>query len=418
MQVAPDQLFFATGSEDGTVKIWDTIRLEKNVTSRSRQTFQQGGKITSVCIIENSHCVASASNNGTLWIHRVDVSLSGSMPKYGKQQLIRQQKSERPGEFVTCIASYNTGELALAPPSLSRAHHLHIADTTTNLILGTSLSSIVVLDIRTMRNLYTFANPLPFGPVSCLCIDSKRIWLVVGTTSGVLTLWDLRFGLLLRSWSVGKGRVHKVAVHPCRGKGRWVVVAMEEEGGDEGKTGSLVAEVWDIDRGLRVEDFRAVSPGQVAVSSRPSTAIKTHSTPTTMQEALLDPAAAIEALLAEPEATTPKPRSRLSLPSTSSDSTIPVATSVPAGRASPPGVRAFLVGVEYSIQVDARPATTAAATPAQQNEHVDGTEGKKDAGYLITGGEDRKLRFWDLGRASKSSVISGLDIDDEVPTFS
>jgi phosphoinositide-3-kinase, regulatory subunit 4 len=113
IQVAPDQLFFATGSEDGTVKIWDTIRLEKNVTSRSRQTFQQGGRITAVCIVEHSHCVASASDNGTLWIHRVDVSLSGSMPKYGKQQLIRQQKAEQPGEFVTCIASYNTGELSL-----------------------------------------------------------------------------------------------------------------------------------------------------------------------------------------------------------------------------------------------------------------------------------------------------------------
>jgi phosphoinositide-3-kinase regulatory subunit 4 len=81
------------------------------VTSRSRQTFQQGGKITSVCVIEGSHCVASASDNGTLWIHRVDVSLSGSMPKYGKQQLIRQQNAEQPGDFVTCLASYNTGEL-------------------------------------------------------------------------------------------------------------------------------------------------------------------------------------------------------------------------------------------------------------------------------------------------------------------
>lgn len=110
IQVSPDQLFFATGSEDGTVKIWDTIRLEKNVTSRSRQTFQQGGKITSVCVIENSHCVASASDNGTLLLHRVDVSLSGSMPRYGKVQLIRQQRSEQKGDYVTCLLSYNTGE--------------------------------------------------------------------------------------------------------------------------------------------------------------------------------------------------------------------------------------------------------------------------------------------------------------------
>ena len=112
IQVAPDQLFFVTGSEDGTVKVWDTIRLEKNVTSKSRQTFQQGGKITSVCILEHSHCVASASDNGTLLVHRVDVNLSGSMPKYSKQHLIRQRTADEPGDFVTCMASFNTRAFA------------------------------------------------------------------------------------------------------------------------------------------------------------------------------------------------------------------------------------------------------------------------------------------------------------------
>lgn len=110
IKVSPDQLFFITGSEDGTIKVWDTIRLEKNVTSKSRQTFQQGGKITSICMLENSHCVASASDNGTLWIHRVDVSLAGSIPKYSKPQLIRQHTTDTLGDFITCIMSFNTGK--------------------------------------------------------------------------------------------------------------------------------------------------------------------------------------------------------------------------------------------------------------------------------------------------------------------
>lgn len=108
--VAPDQLFFATGSEDGTVKIWDTMRLEKNVTSKSRQTFRQGGKVTAVVMLESSHCVASASTNGTVWIHRVDVGLSGTMPKYSKPALIRQYKVDEKDDFVTCLASFNTRE--------------------------------------------------------------------------------------------------------------------------------------------------------------------------------------------------------------------------------------------------------------------------------------------------------------------
>lgn len=110
--VSPDQLFFVTGSHDGTIKVWDTIRLEKNVTSRSRQTIHQGGKITSVVKVENSHCMVSASDNGTVWVFRIDVGLSGAMPKYStKPVIVRQHQMEGEGEFVSCMISFNTREL-------------------------------------------------------------------------------------------------------------------------------------------------------------------------------------------------------------------------------------------------------------------------------------------------------------------
>lgn len=111
--VSPDQIFFATGSEDGTVKIWDTIRLEKNFNSKSRQTYLQGGKIIKLIMMENSRCVISCSDNGTVWIFRVEVNLVGSLPKYGKQAVVRQWRTDGDGEYVTCLISYNTGEFEL-----------------------------------------------------------------------------------------------------------------------------------------------------------------------------------------------------------------------------------------------------------------------------------------------------------------
>lgn len=117
IDVAPDQLFFVTASEDGTVKVWDCMRLEKNVTSKSRQTYQQGGKITSVCILEHSHCIASASSNGSVWIHRVDISLSGQIPRYSKPHRVRQYTVDG-GDHATCLASFNTGTLARPCPFL------------------------------------------------------------------------------------------------------------------------------------------------------------------------------------------------------------------------------------------------------------------------------------------------------------
>ena len=240
-----------------------------------------------------------------------------------------------------------------------------------------------------MRTLHSLSNPLPFGPITSLCIDRKRVWLVAGTASGTLTLWDLRFGLLLRSWTVGARRIHKVAVHPGKEKanGRWVVVAIEDSGAEE-KMSALVAEVWDVERGIKVEEFRVVGPG---TASRASFAQEPSQT---MKDAILNPASAIEALLAA--AAPPKARTRLVEP----------AEQLQAQKKSRPGVRAFLVGVDYPLQGDQR-----------YRGQAEEREGKEDKGYLITGGEDRKVRFWDLGRTERSAVVSGLEMDDERPVF-
>lgn len=396
--VAPSQLFFATGSEDGTVKVWDTIRLEKNVTSRARQTFVQGGKVTSVCVVEGSHCVASASDNGSVWVHRVDVNLGGSMPKYSKPCLVRQYKSDIKGSYVTTLASYNT-------------------DTTTNLVLGTSLASIVVLDIRTMRELQTLQNPLQHGPVTSLCIDRKRVWLVAGTARGVLSLWDLRFGLLLRSWSVGTRRVHQVEVHPTRGKGRWIVVALEaDEEEAAGKHGDELVEVWDVDAGKKMEEFRAIG-----VQSNPTGPVRSHSSraqasaaehASKAAEPSPSPAQAIEAFLAANQSPPLVP------PSTSAK------LSKSEARTARPGVRTFLLGQDYAAPSDARGAAAAMAAAslspwAGEEGVVEGARRRSEAGggYLLTGGEDRKLRFWNLGQVGESGVVSGLDLDEPEPAF-
>lgn len=43
MSLSPDHHFFATASDDGSVLLWDTQRLEKNVTNRSRLKITQQG---------------------------------------------------------------------------------------------------------------------------------------------------------------------------------------------------------------------------------------------------------------------------------------------------------------------------------------------------------------------------------------
>ena len=46
IQMAPDLHFFASCSDDGTVKIWDTYRLHTNVVNRARLTYSGHGNIS------------------------------------------------------------------------------------------------------------------------------------------------------------------------------------------------------------------------------------------------------------------------------------------------------------------------------------------------------------------------------------
>ena len=335
VQPSPDHVFFITASDDGTVKVWDTSRLERNLAHRSRQTHKHadGTQVKCITFVENTHTFISCATDGSVHVVKVDCISSGDTTKYGKLRLLRQHQLSD-GEHAVWSTHFK-------------------AETNSVLLLATNTSRIVALDLRTMTVLYTLDNPVHHGTPICFCVDKKHNWLLLGTSHGVLDLWDLRFRIRLKAWGLAGGTpIHRLHIHPLKGRGRWVCVA--------GGTGQNDITVWDIVDTQCHEVYRAGSSHGNGKDN-----LKLY-----------------EAWKVDEE----KPEGMLGRFATSLD---------PSGSGSVDrGVRALAVGIDAPD---------------------DGRESKYS--FFLAGGSDRKIRFWDLARIEASTVVSGLDLEEGKPIF-
>ncbi|CAG8529080.1 6880_t:CDS:10, partial [Scutellospora calospora] len=247
--VSPDHNFFASCSDDGTVKIWDCSRFVKNFNNRSRVTYDQlGGKIKCMTFIDSTHCIAAASDNGSIHIFRVDYSLGINAPKYGKPQNVRDTYLN--GEYAVAMEHYDTGIESI-------------------LLYATSKGNICGLDLRTMQIAWEFRNPKSHGVITAMVSDRLHRWLLVGTSRGIFTLWDLRFRIQIRSWvHPTKSRISRLILHPQIGSQKWWVIVA---------AGKNEISVWDVEKveckevfgvrtgdekigGISLDMFKAVDP--------------------------------------------------------------------------------------------------------------------------------------------------------------
>ena len=336
--VAPDHAFFLTASDDSTIKVWDTSRLEKNITPRSRNTYHHAPdtKVKALTFVRDTHTFISAATDGSIHAVRVDHKVQNEAARYGKPQLVRQYQLPDAGEYAVWLEHFR-------------------ADNNSILLIATNYSRIIALNLKSMAILYTLQNPIHHGTPTTFIIDRKHhSWLLVGTTHGILDLWDLRFRIRLRAWGLpGETPIHRLSIHPFKGRGRYVCVA--------GGTGHPEITVWDIERLQCREVYRACAN----FTSPPSTALTRPSTKA--YEPYDVDAEPSEKMLARFATTSLEPN------------------------AVDRGIRALACGVDAS------------------------EEGSKDmrCAFLITGGADRKVRFWDVTRPDSSMVISGLQVEDK-----
>lgn len=219
LQIIPNTSLFATCSNDGTVKIWDGGRMiqGRNVANRSRQTYSRmDGQVISLASCQNLQSLAAATDSGSIHVFRIE--------------------HNNPKTSVLTTRTLDTAEEGCAVD-------MHHFDTGSQSILSyaTVYGSIVGWDLRFPGTAWRIENDLRLGLITSYCVDPHNCWLVVGTSSGNLVCWDLRFQLPITTVNHPTGaRVRRLLLHPQQQSSVFCAVRGNNE-----------VSLWDLETGAR-----------------------------------------------------------------------------------------------------------------------------------------------------------------------
>lgn len=199
LSVSPDHKFFASCSNDGTVRIWESGKLEgKTAANRSKVCLnKQGGKIKCVTFLERSNSMASVSDNNSVHVYRLD---SGSVQLEDSRYVDMEYYGQ-----VMDMTHFDTGGQSV-------------------LTYATVSGHIVGWDQRCQSPAWTLTNDPRLGLITSLAVNPSHCWLAAGTFSGKLVCWDLRFHMAINKIQHASGsRVKRLAMHP--GEQSWLVAS-------------------------------------------------------------------------------------------------------------------------------------------------------------------------------------------------
>lgn len=196
VKVNQDHTYFATCSNDGSVKVFDCHRMEgKSVTNRSRMTYnKEEGQIKTLTFCESSQSVAFVADKGdtgSLNVFRIEGS---GQNKY--TLLLNKQLDVKNDGMAVDLLYYDTGS--------------------ENVLVYTTVNgSIVAWDLRSDKEVWRLQNDPKHGLITSFDVNTKHSWMVLGTSNGTMTCWDMRFQLPVTSVvNPTRSRVRRVIAHP------------------------------------------------------------------------------------------------------------------------------------------------------------------------------------------------------------
>lgn len=183
--VSPSSEFFVTSSDTGTIKIWDSSRIDKLITSRNASlSINLESGITCIKFVPNRFVLAVGTMDGFIRLLKVDVvrGKNKKINKYSRLRLIRKLQLKQT-KFPNYLLDFD----------------FLITDKQTTLVGTSSNCNLLSIDLLRMSIIFEVQTNVFYG-VPCNIIYGENSWVLIGTNKGVLFLWDFRFKVLIKSW--------------------------------------------------------------------------------------------------------------------------------------------------------------------------------------------------------------------------
>ncbi|CAL8288179.1 unnamed protein product [Merluccius merluccius] len=222
IRVSDEHSIFATASNDGTVKVWDSQKMEgKTTTTRSVLTYSRiGGHVKTLTFCQGSHYLAAASDNGSIQLLAVEANKPPKSPKVHPFQT-RFLDLQEDG-CVVDVQHFNSGAQSV------------LAYATVN-------GGLVGWDLRCNSNAWTLRHDLRLGLITSFSVDMHQCWLCLGTSNGTMACWDMRFQLPISNHShPARARIRRLLMHPLYQSS--VIAAVQ---------GNNEVSMWDMETGDR-----------------------------------------------------------------------------------------------------------------------------------------------------------------------
>ena len=211
--------YMVTGSVQGQLKLWNIAEIASGEIHSSSLNYDLSSTITSITMLDGYDAFCVSTKDGRISVLRSLYQFDDNQLVFTALQPVRKiriKQSSKRETFATCLKSV-------------------VTENTSILVALTNTSDVIIYDIRTMDLLQKIESPPSHGAVTSFCVSEKGSVLIIGTTKGVIDVWDLRFHVLISTWTFGD---HTPISHleECEALGKNVIAVV---GGFSGATLSI-----------------------------------------------------------------------------------------------------------------------------------------------------------------------------------